>query len=91
VTAPLLVAFGGVLLIGLVRALRLRGPADAAFTAFAALALCTNWLVLLFPKDFLRATAALPLALVPFVIGASIEPTRVNEEPSRAEYQRSTG
>jgi hypothetical protein len=58
-----------VLLIGLVRAIRLRGPTDAVFVAFALVALSTNWLVLLFPKDFLR-TAALPLALVPFVLGA---------------------
>jgi len=73
VTAPLLVGFGGVLVVGLVRAVRLRGPVDAVFATFALLAFCTNWLVLLFPKDFLR-TAALPLALVPFVIGARSDP-----------------
>jgi hypothetical protein len=70
VTAPLLIAFGGVLVIGLVRAIRLRGPTDAIFIAFGVLAFCTNWLVLLYPKDLLRTTA-LPVALVPFVVGAS--------------------
>jgi hypothetical protein len=89
VTAPLLVAFGGVLVIGLVRGVRLRGPTDAAFVTFAVLALCTNWLVLLFPKDFLR-TAALPIALVPFVIGVSAA-TEVNEERSPIGHERATG
>ena len=64
----MLIAFGGVLIVGLVRAIRLRNPVDAVFVAFAVLAFCTNWLVLLFPKDFIR-TAALPLALVPFALG----------------------
>jgi hypothetical protein len=89
VTAPLLVAFGGVLVIGLVRAVRLRGPTDAIFIALAILAFCTNWLVLLFPKDFLR-TAALPLALVPFVVGASAA-TGATEERTRIEYEPATG
>jgi hypothetical protein len=89
VTAPLLVAFGGALVVGLVRAVRLRGPTDAAFAAFAVLALCTNWLVLLFPKDFLR-TAALPIALVPFVVGAT-SPTPFTNEEDQVVYGPATG
>ena len=68
VTAPLLVSFGALLVICLVRAVRLRTPVDAILAAFAILAFFTNAMVLLYPKDFIR-TAALPLALVPFVLG----------------------
>ena len=61
----------------------------AAFVAFAVLALCTNWLVLLFPKDLLR-TAALPLALIPFVVGAT-SPTPFTNEEGQLEYGPATG
>ena len=67
VTVPLLVVVGGLLLLGIGRALRLSRPLDTVFIALAGLALCTNWVVLLFPKDLVR-TVALPLALLPFVL-----------------------
>jgi len=67
VTPALLAAVAGLLVFGLVRAVRLRWPFDALFVLLAILALCSNWWVLLFPKDLLR-TIALPFALLPFVV-----------------------
>jgi hypothetical protein len=73
VTVAFLVPVGGLLLLGLVRALRLRGPLDAIFVGLAALVFCTNWLVLLYPKDLIRLVA-LPLALLPFVLAGTARP-----------------
>jgi hypothetical protein len=60
------VALGGLFVIGSVRALRLQSPLDAIFVAFAVLAFCTDWFVLLYPKDMLRVFVV-PLGLAPFV------------------------
>jgi hypothetical protein len=84
-TSALLVATGGLLALGLVRATRLVSPVDPVFAALAILAFCTNWLVLLYPKDLVR-TMALPLALLPFVVGAAVAGTHRGsaDEPGRA-------
>ena len=68
-TQALLLAVGAALALGLVRALRTRTSVALVFVPIAALAFCTNWNVLLYPKDLIR-TVALPLALLPFVLGA---------------------
>jgi hypothetical protein len=65
---PLLIAFGALLVVGVVNAVRGRTPLSFFFIALAALIFSTNWLVLLFPKDLVRV-AALPLVLLPFVVG----------------------
>ena len=67
VTTALLVSVAGLFVLGLVRAVRLRGPLDAVFIPLAVLVFCANWWVLLFPKDLIR-TIALPVVLLPFVI-----------------------
>ena len=70
VTPALLVSLAGLLVLGLTKAVRCRHPLDPIFVLMAIIAFSSNWLVLLFPKDLLR-TVALPLALLPFVIGGS--------------------
>jgi len=67
VTPALLVGLGAVLVLGLGLAARLETPIDPVFVALAVLLFCTNWLNLLFPKDLIRL-AALPVALLPFVL-----------------------
>ncbi|MGH2794397.1 MAG: AZOBR_p60025 family cell surface glycopolymer formation protein [Actinomycetota bacterium] len=63
----LLVVTGAVLLIGMVRAGRLRSELDPIFLMYALLVFSLNWLGLLYPKDLIRETT-IPLALAPAVI-----------------------
>ena len=72
----LLTSLGGLLILGLVRAVRIRSLVDPLFILLAIVALCTNFNVLLFPKDLIRMVA-LAGALLPFVIAGrmqSVEP-----------------
>jgi hypothetical protein len=71
VAIPLLVAFGALLILGVVNAVRGRTPLSFFFIALAALIFSTNWLVLLFPKELIRVSA-LPLVLLPFVVGQRV-------------------
>ena len=80
VTPALLVSLAGLLVLGLVKAVRCRHPLDPIFVLMAIIAFSSNWLVLLFPKDLLR-TVAIPLALLPFVIGGSQRVTTAAREP----------
>jgi hypothetical protein len=63
----LLTSLGGLLILGVVRALRVRSLVDPFFVLLTIVALCTNFNVLLFPKDLIRMVA-LTGALLPFVI-----------------------
>jgi len=67
-TPALLAATAGALLLGLARAIRVRAPHDPIYALLVLVALASNWLVLLFPKDLVRVIA-LPFALLPFVLG----------------------
>ena len=64
---PLLAVALVSLILGVVRATRLRWPLDPAYLAVALLTLSVGWLALEFPKDLIR-TVALPLVLLPFVL-----------------------
>ncbi len=65
--ALLTVALGAILL-GMVRALRLRSLVDPMYLLMAGLILCTGWLAIMYPKDLIRTVAfvglLLPLVLV---------------------------
>jgi hypothetical protein len=61
----LLLVLAGLLAVLGLRALRLRGPAEAAFLPLALLLACVTRAVTTYPKDLLR-TAALALLLAPF-------------------------
>jgi hypothetical protein len=63
----LLIVVGAALLVGMVRAARLRSPLDTVFLLYALLIFSLNWLGILYPKDLVRE-AALPLALLPAVL-----------------------
>ncbi len=77
-TTALLVAVGGLLALGLVRAVRMQGPLDPVFILLAVLTFSTNWTVLLAPKDLIR-TIALQVGLLPFVVAG----TRAAAPPDR--------
>jgi len=74
-TPALLVAAAGALLLGFVRAVRVRESHDPVYTLLVLVAFCSNWIVLLFPKDLVR-TMALPFALLPFVLGGQADRRR---------------
>lgn len=65
--APLLAAVGTAVIVGLVRAVRLRSPIDAAFLLLALLALALRPLGVEMPKDMMRELS-IPLLLLPFVL-----------------------
>lgn len=64
----LLPAVGGVMVIGMIKAVRLRTFLDVMFLLFALMVFSLNWLQLLNPKDLIRlivvAAALLPAVLV---------------------------
>jgi hypothetical protein len=64
---PIVVVAAAVLLIGTLRALRLRTPVDAIFLGFVPIIVSLNSLTLLYPKDLLR-TLAVPTSLLPAVV-----------------------
>lgn len=68
-SAPLLTAIGAALVLGIVRAVRVRTPVAIVFVLLALLALALRPLGVLFPKDAIRELA-LPLMLLPLVLGA---------------------
>ena len=65
---PLMIAFGGAMLVGVVRSLRLRTPFAIMFLLFAVLSFTFEWQVFYYPKDLLRwaaiALTALPAAFL---------------------------
>ncbi|MEX2555739.1 MAG: hypothetical protein WEB06_08910 [Actinomycetota bacterium] len=65
----LLPVTGAALLIGMVRAGRLRSELDPIFLLYALLIFSLNWLGLLYPKDLIRETT-IPMALLPAVIAS---------------------
>ena len=66
---PLIIVVGLAILIGAIRALRLRVAVDAAFLALAVLYACGNRTAFQYPKDLIREIA-LVLLLLPFVLAA---------------------
>jgi hypothetical protein len=63
----LVVALGGLLLVGTLLALRLRTPVEAAFVPLALLLVCLSPAATVNPRDLLRVTSVV-VALVPFVL-----------------------
>jgi hypothetical protein len=63
----LLPAIGGALVVGAIRAFRLRTFLDVLFLLFALMAFSLNWLQLLNPKDLIRLMV-LAFALLPAVL-----------------------
>jgi hypothetical protein len=61
---PLLGAALLVILLGVVRALRLRTILDGVVVVSAILILSLNWLPMLYPKEMLRNTAILGVLLI---------------------------
>ena len=66
---PLIIAVGLAILIGGIRALRLRYDVDVAYLALALLYACGNRTAFQYPKDLIREIA-LVLLLLPFVLAA---------------------
>jgi hypothetical protein len=75
----LLPVVGALVIIGIVKAIRLRTFLDVVYLALVPVVLSLNWLQLLNPKDLVRVTA-LSVALVPAVI-ASPSKTPSDEGP----------
>lgn len=66
---PILTIVAATLLVGTVRALRLRSPFDTIFLSVVALATLYNYLLLGYPKDLVRELV-ISLLLLPAVIGS---------------------
>ena len=64
---PLLLVVGAALVLGIVRAARLRSPVDPVFILLTLLMFSLTWVQLLYPKDLMRI-AAVQLALLPAAI-----------------------
>lgn len=67
--APLIAAFGGVLVVGLVVALRMRTPVDPVYVLMTLLIATLGPLGMLFPKDMIREVS-IPLVLLPAVFAS---------------------
>ena len=72
-SVALIIVTGTVLLIGAVRAGRLRSELDPFFLMYALLIFSLNWLGILYPKDLIRETV-IPIALAPAVIAGLRRP-----------------
>ena len=70
------------LLVGVVRAVRLRSPLDLTFLLFAVLASTLNWMILLYPKDLIRELALAPLLLPAVIAGVDWVPRYAEPEPA---------
>jgi hypothetical protein len=66
-SVALLAVVGAILLAGMLKALRVDTPVAPVLFLLALLIFSLNWLGVLYPKDLIRE-AAIPLALVPFVL-----------------------
>lgn|GEM_PF-1611377 len=75
---PVVIALFGLFLVGIVRALRFRTLADAAFLATAPLMFLLGPADLLYPKDLLRITV-IPVLLLPAVLRSASAPVRSAE------------
>jgi len=69
-SAPLLAAAAAALVVGAVKASRLRNPMDGPFLLLTLLALCLQPIGVLYPKDLIREIA-MPLLLLPIALGIS--------------------
>ncbi len=76
-SGPLLAAFGGLVIVGLVLAARLRTPVDPVYLLMGLLMSTLGPLGMLYAKDMIRETA-LPLMLLPVVV-AGWRATATNE------------
>ena len=59
-SVALLTILAGAMLVGTVRAVRLRSPFDVMFLLFAIGATTFNWMLLVYPKDLAASCAAAP-------------------------------
>jgi uncharacterized membrane protein len=67
IAIPLLLVVGAALVLGILRAARLRSPVDPIFILLTLLMFSLTWVQLLYPKDLMRI-AAVQLALLPAAI-----------------------
>jgi hypothetical protein len=79
-TIPLLAITAGAIVVGVVRALRLRSPFDVIFLLLALLVITLNWLILLYPKDVVRELALVPLLLPAVIAGVAWTPEPIGRE-----------
>lgn len=71
-----LAAIGGLLIVGFVLAAQARSSIHTVYFPLALIVACLTPLGVLFPKDLIREVAA-PVALVPFVVAATVASRRV--------------
>jgi uncharacterized membrane protein YeaQ/YmgE (transglycosylase-associated protein family) len=72
-SVALLAVIGGILLLAMLRALRMRSWLDPVFLLTALLIFSLNWLGVLYPKDLVRE-ATLALALAPAILAGRRNP-----------------
>ncbi len=84
-SVALLTILAGAMLVGTVRAVRLRSPFDVMFLLFAIGATTFNWMLLVYPKDLVREFV-LPLLLLPAVVGSVSTVDRVLPAPAEEEH-----
>jgi hypothetical protein len=68
-TIPILTITAAAMLVGVVRALRLKSAFDVMFLLSAVLFAMVNWRILLFPKDLIRGLIVIPLLLPAVIAG----------------------
>lgn len=73
-TITQLTIVAGALLVGAVRAIRLRSPFDVMFLLLFVLASTVNWMILLYPKDLIRELLLAFLLLPAVVVGVDWRP-----------------
>lgn len=73
-TIPLLAITAAAILVGAVRALRLRSPLDLLFLMLTLLIATLNWMILLYPKDVIRDLVFVPLLLPAVIVGVAWTP-----------------
>ncbi len=81
-TITLLTITGAAMLVGVVRALRIKSPFDVMFLLSAVLFAMVNWKILLFPKDVIRGLMMVPLLLPAVIAGVDWKPWP--DAPARA-------
>ena len=67
IAVPMIIAVGGLMLLGIYRSCRLRSLYDAVFLMLALMTVCLGPLQVVYPKDLLRLTAT-QLVLLPLVL-----------------------
>jgi hypothetical protein len=74
-TITQLTIVAGAMLVGAVRAVRLRSPFDVMFLLLFVLASTVNWMILLYPKDLIRELLLAFLLLPAVVVGVGWRPS----------------